>query len=169
MVRRAGHGLAVDFWSLGVLIFEMLVGRSPFMVRQAAPNADEESLAIEVMSSILSGRVHWPSQTEPTLGREVRDLIRRLLHVSPSERLGCLELGIAEVMSHPWFSGFDYYGLTSRMMVPPYKPELSSAMDTSCFSVDGALFASRLQHEAAGRVSLDVADIAMSATWHAGW
>ncbi|KAJ1630274.1 kinase-like domain-containing protein [Pavlovales sp. CCMP2436] len=149
IMRRTGHGFAVDFWSLGVLIFEMLVGRSPFANSCTSEGlADEDTFAMDLMAAILAGWIRWPDAQEPQLSAEAKDLISGLLRVSVSERLGNQKRGIAAILEHAWFDGFDFYALTSRSEAsPPYRPELSGPTDTSCFSVESANFAQRLQND----------------------
>ncbi|KAJ1616889.1 hypothetical protein T492DRAFT_894654 [Pavlovales sp. CCMP2436] len=103
---------------------------------------------MDLMSAILAGRICWPDAQEPQLSAEAKDLISGLLRVSVSERLGNQKRGIAAILEHAWFDGFDFYALTSRSEAsPPYRPELSGPTDTSCFSVESANFAQRLQND----------------------
>lgn len=151
MLRRTGHAFAVDFWALGVLTFEMLVGRTPFVSRNGSSSMTEEAFAMELMSNILAGKVHWPAANEPQVGRDARDFISQLLRVNVAERMGNLEGGIGEVLDHSWFTGLDLSAITMRSAQPPYRPELSSSMDTSAFTVDPASFAAKLQGDKSGK------------------
>jgi len=65
--------------------------------------------------------------------------------------MGNLEGGIGEVLDHSWFTGLDLSAITMRSAQPPYRPELSSSMDTSAFTVDPASFAAKLQGDKSGK------------------
>lgn len=110
MIQGVGYGIQVDYWALGVLLYELFEGESPFA------SYDPSSVA----KKILQARVDFPRKMSTTM----QDIIRSLLTRDPSRRLGCLRGGIDDVMKHRFFRGFDWNGLGSRTLTVPYVPKL---------------------------------------------
>lgn len=119
IILNEGHDLAVDYWALGVLIFEMVVGAPPFYAEDP----------MEVYEKILSGNPAMPS----FFTRNLSDLLKKLLRSQQGKRLGNTRGGTAAVIKHKWFSSFDWAGLENAEMKPPYKPSISSKDDVSNF------------------------------------
>uniref|UniRef100_A0A3P9PYK7 protein kinase C n=1 Tax=Poecilia reticulata TaxID=8081 RepID=A0A3P9PYK7_POERE len=110
---------AVDWWGLGVLIYEMLVGESPF------PGDDEE----EVFDSIVNDEVRYPR----FLSTEAIGIMRRLLRRNPERRLGSGEKDAEEVKKQPFFRNVDWEALLHRKVPPPFVPSIRSKEDVSNF------------------------------------
>uniref|UniRef100_A0A8C5I3B9 protein kinase C n=1 Tax=Gouania willdenowi TaxID=441366 RepID=A0A8C5I3B9_GOUWI len=110
---------AVDWWGLGVLIYEMLVGESPF------PGDDEE----EVFDSIVNDEVRYPR----FLSTEAIGIMRRLLRRNPERRLGSGEKDAEEVKKQPFFRNMDWEALLQRKVPPPFIPSIGSKEDVSNF------------------------------------
>lgn len=108
IIKGEGHGAAVDWWTFGVLLYELLYGRTPFK-----GSGNEETLANVVLQSL-----HFPDS--PLVSFHARDLIRRLLVKEPENRLGT-EKGSAEIKQHPFFDGLNWALI--RCAVPPELPE----------------------------------------------
>ncbi|XP_043914074.1 serine/threonine-protein kinase N3 [Protopterus annectens] len=119
------YGRAVDWWGLGVLIFEMLVGESPF------PGDDEE----EVFDSIVNDEVRYPR----FLSTESISLIRKLLKKNPERRLGAGESDAAEVKKQAFFKEIDWDALLVRKLKPLFIPTLKSLTDVSNFDKEFTL------------------------------
>lgn len=119
IILNEGHDLAVDYWALGVLIFEMVVGAPPFY-------ADDP---MEVYEKILGGNPAMPT----FFTRNLSDLIKKLLRSQQGKRLGNTRGGTAAVIKHKWFSSFDWAGLESAETKAPYKPTIQSKDDVSNF------------------------------------
>ena len=119
VILNEGHDWAVDYWALGVLIYEMTAGCPPFY-------ADDP---MEVYEKILSGHVSIPSH----FSRGLADLVKKLLRTFQSKRLGRTKGGTAAVMKHKWFSGFDWDALMNKTMNVPIKPKVKSMEDMSNF------------------------------------
>ena len=115
---RKGYDETVDWWSVGVILFEMVVGYPPFF-------ADDPSVTCQ---KILHWKKTFAIPREANLSREVTDLIRKLV-AEPASRLG--NRGAEEIKRHPFFSGLDWEGL--RDTEAPWVPQLSSEYDTSNF------------------------------------
>ncbi|KAK3511134.1 hypothetical protein QTP70_032089, partial [Hemibagrus guttatus] len=110
---------AVDWWGLGVLIYEMLVGESPF------PGDDEE----EVFDSIVNDEVRYPR----FLSSEAIGIMRRLLRRNPERRLGSGEKDAEEVKKQPFFRNMDWEALLQRKLPPPFVPIIGDKEDVSNF------------------------------------
>jgi len=119
VILNEGHDWAVDYWALGVLIYEMTTGSPPFY-------ADDP---MEVYEKILSGHLSIPSH----FSRGLADLVKKLLKTSQSKRLGRTKGGTAAVMKHKWFSGFDWDALRNKKLEVPFKPKVASMEDASNF------------------------------------
>jgi len=132
ILKNTGHDKAVDWWALGILIYEMLAGRPPF----------ESKDHMDTYKKILSGRVEFG----PYFNKPESDLIRRLLNIDQSKRIGNLKDGAADVKGHKWFDGFNFDELYACAMQPPYKPEVKDITDSSNFMVHPSLLHEE-QHE----------------------
>ncbi|KAF9579827.1 hypothetical protein BGW38_003752, partial [Lunasporangiospora selenospora] len=154
IVRGNGYGKAVDWWSLGVLLYEMLIGTSPFA----------DSRTEGVYHKILHQPVIFPSRQvlkESGAGRgrgnhrnsknltgsmnavgisaEAQDLIQRLLDKDPKTRLGSgsgLGSGPAAVKAHPFFRGIDFRRLETRDITPPFQPHVGVMGDLDVSNFD---------------------------------
>ncbi|KAK9533043.1 hypothetical protein VZT92_010397 [Zoarces viviparus] len=110
---------SVDWWGLGVLVYEMLVGESPF------PGDDEE----EVFDSIVNDDVRYPRFLSP----ESVSLIQKLLQKNPQMRLGGGEEDASEIKRHKFFQGMDWAALLDKNMKPPFLPVIRALKDVSNF------------------------------------
>ncbi|XP_035037117.2 serine/threonine-protein kinase N1 isoform X2 [Hippoglossus stenolepis] len=113
---------AVDWWGLGVLVYEMLVGESPF------PGDDEE----EVFDSIVNDEVRYPR----FLSTEAIGIMRRLLRRNPERRLGSGEKDAEDVKKQPFFRGLDWDALLHRKVPPPFVPTIVGKEDVSNFDTE---------------------------------
>ena len=119
IVTGQGHGRAVDWWTLGVLIYEMLASFPPFF--------DDEP--IETYRKIIRGRVKFPRYFTP----EARDLIRGLLRNKPVKRLGILKGGADNIRKHGWFYAFSWDKLNKTELKAPIVNNVRSKTDLSNF------------------------------------
>ncbi|KAJ3338336.1 Serine/threonine kinase [Gonapodya sp. JEL0774] len=115
------YGKSVDWWSFGVLLFQMLTGRSPFH-----GESDEE-----VFAAVVNDPLAFPM--EVPLSRMAMGLIRRLLEKDPARRLGSGPADAFILMKHPWFADVDFEKMSRLEVPPPFVPELKSAKDASNF------------------------------------
>jgi serine/threonine protein kinase len=119
IIQSKGHDKGVDWWAIGVLIFEMLAGFPPFF--------DESPYGI--YQKILAGRIDWPRHFSP----EARDLVKRLLTPDRTRRLGCLFGGARDVKEHAWFARTDWAATLALAVPAPLVPRVREANDTSNF------------------------------------
>ncbi|KAM9810487.1 serine/threonine-protein kinase N2-like [Neosynchiropus ocellatus] len=113
---------AVDWWGLGVLIYEMLVGESPF------PGEDEE----EVFDSIVNDDVQYP----PSLPADAVVILQKLLKRNPLKRLGAGEQDASELKGEAFYQEVDWAALLAKKMTPPYLPCVRTRADVSNFDSD---------------------------------
>ncbi|CAI2369419.1 unnamed protein product [Moneuplotes crassus] len=118
IIQSKGHSKYVDWWALGVLIFEMLAGYPPFY--------DDNPLGI--YQKILDGYYEFPPYVEP----KAINLIKSFLTADKSIRLGC-NRGSEEVKEHKWFKGVDWNVVYSREIPSPWVPKIMDNADTQYF------------------------------------
>jgi protein kinase A/protein kinase X len=119
IIQSKGHGKPVDWWALGVLIFEMLAGYPPFY--------DENPFGI--YQKVLAGRIDFPRHFDV----KPKDLIKRLLTQDRAKRFGCLKNGPEDIKKHKWYKGYDWNVVYARQIKPPMIPSVKAADDTSMF------------------------------------
>lgn len=119
LLDETGYSKMVDFWSLGVLVFEMCCGWSPFY-------ADDTQ---QMYKNIAFGKVRFPKDA---MSLEGRNFVKGLLNRNPRHRLGAT-YDAKELKEHPFFADIDWSALLKKDVIPPFKPKLSSETDTSNF------------------------------------
>jgi serum/glucocorticoid-regulated kinase 2 len=123
ILNQGGHSFPVDWWALGTIAFEMLVGVAPFF---------EEDQSV-MFKRILKQKLEFPEEVE--LSDECKDFIDKLLYKDPAKRLG--NGGYQEILQHPFFKEIDFNKLLMKELDIPYKPTLSEDMfDVSNFEKD---------------------------------
>lgn len=116
---KVGHGMAVDWWAVGSLIFEMLTGFPPFY----SPNREE-----------LLHRIKYEAVKLPnSLPRDALSLLEGLLRKDPERRLGSGPKGAADIKRHRWFAEVDWDLLLKKQYAAPFTPRLRSGADVSYF------------------------------------
>nr|ABI97017.1 foraging [Diabrotica virgifera virgifera] len=121
VILNKGHDISADYWSLGVLMFELLTGTPPFT----------GSDPMRTYNIILKGidQIDFPR----SITRNAQALIKRLCRDNPAERLGYQKGGISDIQKHKWFDGFNWEGLVTRTLTPPIIPTVQCVTDTSNF------------------------------------
>jgi len=119
IIQSKGHGKAVDWWAVGILMFEMLAGYPPFY--------DENPFGI--YQKVLAGRIEFPRHFDA----KAKDLIKRLLTHDRAKRFGCLKNGAEDIKKHKWYKTMEWEALLSRQLPPPFVPAVRSPDDTSMF------------------------------------
>lgn len=115
IIMSIGHNASVDWWALGILLFEMLAGYPPFY----------DQNPYEVYRKITIGHFEFPAQ----ISMNGRKLINGLLEHDISKRLGCMKGGAVEIQQHTWFRGVDWNMVKQKKIQPPWVPELDSNTD----------------------------------------
>ncbi|MBN3321679.1 KS6A3 kinase, partial [Atractosteus spatula] len=119
VVNRRGHTHSADWWSFGVLMFEMLTGTLPFQGKDRK----------ETMTMILKAKLGMPQ----FLSSEAQSLLRMLFKRNPGNRLGAGPDGVEEIKRHAFFSTIDWNKLFRREIHPPFKPASGRPDDTFYF------------------------------------
>uniref|UniRef100_A0A915KBC8 non-specific serine/threonine protein kinase n=1 Tax=Romanomermis culicivorax TaxID=13658 RepID=A0A915KBC8_ROMCU len=119
VVNRKGHSTAADWWSFGVLMFEMLTGTLPFQGQNRR----------ETMNQILRAKLGMPQFLSP----EAQSLLRALFKRNPQNRLGSSSRGIDEIKKQQFFATIDFEKLYKREIQPPFKPAVTRADDAFYF------------------------------------
>ncbi|XP_066528117.1 ribosomal protein S6 kinase alpha-1 isoform X3 [Hoplias malabaricus] len=133
VVNRQGHIHSADWWSFGVLMFEMLTGSLPFQGKDRK----------ETMNLILKARLGMPQ----FLSAEAQSLLRALFKRNPTNRLGSGPDGAEEIKRHAFFSTIDWNKLFRRELKPPFKPAVARPDDTFYFDSE---FTSRTPKDSPG-------------------
>jgi len=122
LIASTGHTNAVDWWTLGILTFELMSGHPPF----------ESAYPMQIYSKVTKGinKVPFPPKCQGPVG----DLIKQLLRNEPSERLPMRPGGVANLRAHKWYEGFDWDKMKALTLQPPYEPVVKSKKDLANFS-----------------------------------
>ncbi|KAI1887626.1 hypothetical protein AGOR_G00192250 [Albula goreensis] len=119
ILMRSGHNKAVDWWSLGALMYDMMTGSPPFTAENRKKTIDK----------ILKCKLNLP----PYLTLDARDLIKKLLKKNAAQRLGSSKADCADIQKHPFFRHVSWDDLLNKQLEPPYRPCLQSDEDVSQF------------------------------------
>eukprot|EP01012_Entosiphon_sulcatum_P052384 TRINITY_DN71_c0_g1_i1.p1 TRINITY_DN71_c0_g1~~TRINITY_DN71_c0_g1_i1.p1 ORF type:complete len:331 (+),score=89.92 TRINITY_DN71_c0_g1_i1:262-1254(+) len=119
IIQSKGHGKAVDWWALGILIYEMLVGYPPFF--------DESPF--KIYEKILEGKLQFPKWVDA----RAKDLIKGLLTTDHTKRLGTLKRGVLDIKNHKWFAGVDWDMVLTRKIPAPIPVRVNAEGDSRYF------------------------------------
>ena len=119
VIRQKGYGQEIDWWSLGVIMFEMMIGYPPFFSESST----------ETCKKILDWKNTLNIRPEANISKEAEDILRKLIN-DPEVRLGTN--GADEIKSHPFFKGIDWNHI-KETLTPPFIPELKNNYDTKYF------------------------------------
>merc|ERR1711959_754371 len=117
VLLNKGHGKPVDWWTLGILIYEMIVGYPPFV--------DEDPMGI--YQKILAGKVYFPKYFD----KDAKSLVKHLLTADLSKRYGNLKDGANDVMNSKWFSTYELARLERHELPAPFRPAMKDEQDVS--------------------------------------
>ena len=117
--RQNGYGQEIDWWSLGVIMFEMMIGYPPFY----------SDSSTETCKKILNWESNLEIRSEANISKEAVDILKKLIN-DPEKRLG--RNGAEEVKQHPFFKNVDWKHV-KETMIPPFIPQLNSIFDTKYF------------------------------------
>jgi len=119
LLDEHGYGKVVDFWSLGVLLFEMCCGWSPFYAEDTQ----------QMYKNICFGKIRFP---KGVINEDGKMFVKGLLNRNPKHRLGALR-DAAELKEHPFFRDVDWDALARKQVTPPFKPSVESDESTNNF------------------------------------
>ncbi|KAM3859792.1 protein kinase C epsilon type [Diretmus argenteus] len=124
ILQELEYGASVDWWALGVLMYEMMAGQPPF-------EADNED---DLFESILHDDVLYPVW----LSKEAVSILRAFMTKNPARRLGCVVTQGSEeaIKAHPFFREIDWVLLEQRRVKPPFKPRIKTKRDVNNFDQD---------------------------------
>ncbi|KAJ8258621.1 hypothetical protein COCON_G00176330 [Conger conger] len=128
ILQGKAYTFSVDWWSFGVLVFEMLIGQSPF-------HGDDED---ELFEAIRKDTPRYPTW----ITKESKDLMEKLFVREPSQRLGV----VGNIRMHPFFRTINWTALEKRQIEPPFKPKVKSHNDCSNFDREFLCEKARLTH-----------------------
>jgi serum/glucocorticoid-regulated kinase 2 len=114
MLTQEGHDMSVDWWAIGVIIYEMLIGVTPFF------NRNKQMLFTKIKSS----RVVFPDRNKYKIeySNELEDIVTQLLHKDKAQRLGSVN-DVQDILAHPWFADLDMEALLAKTLKPPFLPQ----------------------------------------------
>nr|CAD7196520.1 unnamed protein product [Timema douglasi] len=121
VLNTRGYDRAVDYWGLGILIYELLNGSPPFRA------SDPSKTYKLIMQGFQSSR--FPKE----ISKDAKDLIKRLCNLISTERLGYQRNGIQDIRDHRWFKKFDWESLKKKRLPTPLLPQVTSNTDTQNF------------------------------------
>lgn len=116
---QKGYGKAVDWWALGVLIYEMSFGSTPFFSHQYE----------NIYKNIVTNYYKFPN----SFSFELKDIISNLLQLDLSRRYGNLRNGANDIKDHKWFRQIEWLSLFNKNLEPPFVPKVENPADTSNF------------------------------------
>ncbi|VDK67212.1 unnamed protein product [Anisakis simplex] len=124
ILQEMEYGVSVDWWALGVLMYEMMAGQPPF-------EADNED---DLFEAILHDDVLYPVW----LSKEAVNILKAFMTKNALKRLGCVQSqgGEDAIRAHPFFRDMDWEALEARRVKPPFKPKIKSKRDVNNFDAD---------------------------------
>uniref|UniRef100_A0A8D2J5S3 protein kinase C n=1 Tax=Varanus komodoensis TaxID=61221 RepID=A0A8D2J5S3_VARKO len=119
ILRGEEYGFSVDWWALGVLMFEMMAGRSPFDIITDNPDMNTEDYLFQVI-------LEKPIRIPRFLSVKASHVLKGFLNKDPKERLGCqLQTGFSDIKSHTFFRSIDWDLLEKKQVTPPFQPQIT--------------------------------------------
>lgn len=119
MLRKSGYNKSTDFWSLGIILYEMIIGCTPFI----------DSDPLKIYQKINKNKVLFPRNIDI----DTKNIIKKFLTSDTNKRLGCDKNGIGNIVDDNFFKGFNWKDLLFQNLDPPYVPKVNGSLDTSNF------------------------------------
>lgn len=126
VIGSAGHTHAVDWYTLGILLFELMTGHPPF--ESASPSQTMGKIQKGISKATFPAKIKGPCE----------DLVKNLCNKTPNERLPMKKGGVQNIMKHPWYGSFDWQAMKNLTLDAPYKPVIKSKTDSKNFSASPA-------------------------------
>lgn len=121
IVQNKGYGQSVDWWSFGILVYELVAGYSPFSV------GDPDQM--QMMEKIVAGKFKIPS----SFSIDLRNLVQNVIQTDLTKRFGNLKNGADDIKNQAWFKPVNWVALYNQKVEPPYVPKVSGPGDYSQF------------------------------------
>lgn len=121
VILNKGYGFSADWWSFGILIFEMSSGYSPFAVGRPEQ--------MQLLERICVGKYKMPAN----FSKELKSLIENILQVDLTRRSGNLKNGVEDIKSHPWFEDINWSHVYKQEIKAPFIPKVNGPGDYSQF------------------------------------
>ena len=115
MINKEGYNKSIDFWQIGIFLYEMLTGCTPFF----------DTDVYQLYNNIKKGKIKYPNNFD----KSTKLIINHFLNVDKNKRLGCGKRGIYDIIEEPFFEGFDWEKLLKRNLEPPFFPETERQLD----------------------------------------
>jgi len=115
MINKAGYNKCIDFWQIGILLYEIITGATPFV----------DTDPVKIYKKINKGKINFPKN----INKNAKMIIKQFLNIDKNKRLGCTKKGIYEIIENPFFKDFDWEGLLHRKLEPPFIPNISKFSD----------------------------------------
>ncbi|KAL1508869.1 hypothetical protein ABEB36_003694 [Hypothenemus hampei] len=125
IILNQGYNKSVDYWSYGVLIFEMTAGFAPFFAKDP----------MRLYEKIVSGKYQCP----PSISKPLKNLLSNILIVDRSKRYGLLKNGIKDIKGHEWFKNTDFDLILAKKIIPSYVPHVDNETDIRYFEPSSKL------------------------------
>ncbi|RHY27415.1 hypothetical protein DYB32_006791 [Aphanomyces invadans] len=141
--ERPGYNYTIDYWSLGVTVYELVCGYQPFNLYNVLGDGFLAEIAQEVEVAKLSPRSQYRAELERMaagvdypeyVSEDVRDFINKLLDVNASSRMGCTARGFLDIMEHPYFKDLDWERLMVKHVQPEFTPTVKPLTDRKTYS-----------------------------------
>jgi atypical protein kinase C iota type len=124
MLRGEEYSFSVDWWALGVLMYEMMAGRSPFELNENPSENPDLNTEDHLFQVILEKPIRIPRN----LSVKAASILKSFLQKLPDDRLGSHN-GLREIQQHQYFKQIDWISLEQKLIQPPYKPQVQSERD----------------------------------------
>ncbi len=119
IIQSKPYGKPVDYWSIGILTYEMSTGKPPFQ-------SDQQ---IKIYEKILSGKYKIPSH----LSEDIKDFMRCLIQPDLTKRYGNLKNGIDDIKTHKWFFNIDWMAIYQKKVVAPMIPKNKQILESTAY------------------------------------
>ncbi|KAJ3079038.1 hypothetical protein HK100_010524, partial [Physocladia obscura] len=114
ILDKRGYTFTIDWWSMGVIMFELLIGKRPF----------RGSNTEELIRAITKGGFEFLDSVESKISKDALDLIKAWLNRSPNDRLGSKEFGgDTKITNHHWFQEYNWNDIEQQTLTPPFVPD----------------------------------------------